>query len=244
VRIIQISDCHLFSDLAKIAYDVNPYSSLSQVLILAAQHSPDAILITGDISGDDSDQSYQHLMSLMLSHCQGIPWRVIPGNHDNNPYFNTLFDDVWLRPSQSWHFDDLVLCALDTRYQAGSGNLYQAQLDEVARQIDQTDKPVVLALHHPPYPLTGWMQKHQVINSEVFAPWLSTLPSVSLVIHGHLHADTQHTTEGVPVLGVPSSCWQFALSASFATEHLAPGMRVIDINKTGGFTTETVRITA
>ena len=65
MRLLQLSDCHLFADHAQTGYGVNPYQSLSRVLECAAGESPDYVIITGDVSGDNSEESYRHFLSLM-----------------------------------------------------------------------------------------------------------------------------------------------------------------------------------
>ncbi|MFC3094307.1 hypothetical protein DRW07_14535 [Alteromonas sediminis] len=242
MRIIQISDCHLFADKDDEAYEVKPYASLRDVLVAAAKLSPDALLITGDISGDNSEQSYQHINQLITDYCPNVPWRVLPGNHDNNAHFMTVLGHKGLNASQLWEHEHCVIGGLDTRWRGASGKLYPSQLVTLSKSLAQTSKPAILALHHPPYPLQGWMQKHQVINSDVFPPWLALQPRIKLIVHGHLHAETSTQIAQRPVLGVPSTCWQFTLSANFGTSNLGPGMGLITINDTGKITTETVRI--
>ena len=75
IRLCQISDCHLFADPSSVGYgDVNPYESLYRVLAQVAHSAPDGVIVTGDISGDDSEQSYAHFLALMTKHLGNIPW--------------------------------------------------------------------------------------------------------------------------------------------------------------------------
>ena len=102
ITIIQITDCHLFKHEDKQGYSgVAPFHSLKRVLQHAvswasAQNTMASVLllITGDISGDDSLESYTLFMSLMQEYADanGIAWAVIPGNHDNNTHFDKVLE--------------------------------------------------------------------------------------------------------------------------------------------------------
>ncbi|MFT4746161.1 MAG: Icc protein, partial [Congregibacter sp.] len=84
MNIIQISDCHLFSDTQKTGYNsINPYQSLQHILAEVKFHQPDVLLVTGDISGDGSGQSYQHFSKLLCETKIKCRIGIIPGNHDN-----------------------------------------------------------------------------------------------------------------------------------------------------------------
>ena len=122
ITLIQLSDCHLLKDKDKTGYaGIAPYDSLARVLSdiqnyivqeVASEPQQRAkyqlvVLVTGDISGDNSPESYQHFIALMEQHIEpaGIEWFVLAGNHDNNPYFEKY---VGCRHLQS--NDSLSLC--------------------------------------------------------------------------------------------------------------------------------------
>ncbi len=85
MTLIQISDCHLLESPARSGYgDINPLQSLETVLETVVSLDVDGVLVTGDISGDDSEQSYQHFIQAINQHLPDIPVKVIAGNHDNN----------------------------------------------------------------------------------------------------------------------------------------------------------------
>ena len=82
--IIQITDCHLFSEVQKIGYNnINPYQSLQHILSEVTLRRPNVLLVTGDISGDGSGQSYQHFSRLLDETGINCQIGIIPGNHDN-----------------------------------------------------------------------------------------------------------------------------------------------------------------
>ena len=108
MRLVQISDCHLLADKHQALYDINPYDSLEQVLSLIAENPPNALIATGDISGDDSAESYGHFIALMTRYLPACPWRVIAGNHDSNAQFLPSLSGYVLEAGSSWASTALI----------------------------------------------------------------------------------------------------------------------------------------
>ena len=103
MTLIQISDCHLLESPARSGYgDINPLQSLEAVLKTVVSLDVDGVLVTGDISGDDSEQSYQHFIQAINQHLPDIPVKVIAGNHDNNALFDTLLSPWLLTPDNGY----------------------------------------------------------------------------------------------------------------------------------------------
>tara|TARA_B100000519_G_scaffold90782_1_gene78933 strand:- start:1013 stop:1750 length:738 start_codon:yes stop_codon:yes gene_type:complete len=244
MKLIQISDCHLFESPELSAYgDINPAESLSAVLVDAVEQQPDGLLFTGDISGDDSGASYQLFLSLLNQWGGEIPWRVIPGNHDNNPYFDQVLKANWLRADTPWILKGKYIHGLDTRLEETLGVIDEKQLANVAATITTAPEAGhLLAIHHHPVATGSWMDNHALQNTAALTRWLSKHP-IKAVLHGHIHAETQAQLSDIPVFGVPSSCWQWQLSAKFGLASEKPGFRVIEWAENGTFTSRIHRIT-
>ncbi|NVK55223.1 MAG: metallophosphoesterase [Alteromonadaceae bacterium] len=242
MKLVQISDCHLFAAPDQAGYaGINPAKSLSEVLQAIAEEKPDGVLITGDISGDDSRLSYQLFLSLMSYYCGSLNWRVIPGNHDNNAGFSAYLANQWLKAGQPWQLGDTTIHGLDTRHQGTSGNVCEKQLMAIASAIRaQPDNKHVLALHHHPVPTQSWMDKHALFNTQALADFVLT-NSVAMILHGHIHAEYAAQLNGCPVYGAPSTCWQWQSGADFGVSDLPAGYRLIT-NENTKFNTTIVRI--
>ncbi|MGB1922172.1 MAG: metallophosphoesterase, partial [Alcanivorax sp.] len=82
LRVVQLSDCHLFADTQGKLLGLNTQFSLEKVLelIRREQPSPDLILATGDLSQDASFESYQRLGQALSSFSAPVYW--LEGNHD------------------------------------------------------------------------------------------------------------------------------------------------------------------
>lgn len=243
MRLLQLSDCHLFADHAQTGYGVNPYQSLSRVLECAAGESPDYVIITGDVSGDNSEESYRHFLSLMNQYLPGCEWRVIAGNHDSNAHFEAIFADHILHAGNAWCIKNWKVHGLDTRFQGARGQILPAELQAVSADINSTaDCFHLLALHHHVVPTGSWMDKHALENPQDLLAWLESATGIALAIHGHVHAGLCYEAAGIPVLSVPSTCWQWQLGPEFGTAALPPGFREIMLSPDGEWTSSVRRI--
>ena len=142
ITLIQLSDCHLLKDKNKTGYaGIAPYKSLARVLSSVREYVVDSVdiknyvaqkaasepeqrakhqvivLVTGDISGDNSPESYEHFIALMEQYIEpaNIEWFVLAGNHDNNPYFEKYLSSRYLKSNDPISFPNWQIHGLDTR---------------------------------------------------------------------------------------------------------------------------------
>ncbi|MEW9798422.1 metallophosphoesterase family protein [Alteromonas sp. CYL-A6] len=243
MRLIQLSDCHLFSAPDKAGYNgIRPYHSLDRVLAQLAGEAPDAVLVTGDISGDDSAASYAHFLALMKRHLSCCDWRVLPGNHDHNPHATQLAA-YELRAGQPWQLDKWLIHGLDTRTPATAGWVNQTELTATSDAIaSYPEHAHLLALHHHILPADSWMDSHPLSNAADVLAWLDAHPCVKTVIHGHVHYPLIRTQGDCQILGVPSTCWQFAMTPSFEVDSAPPGYRILTLHNDGHIESEIRRV--
>ncbi|GGW80175.1 metallophosphoesterase [Alteromonas halophila] len=243
MKLIQISDCHLFDDTEKTGNgDINPYHTLSRVLDDVMQQGCDAVIVTGDISEDDSHASYSHFMLMMEEKLGELPWKMIPGNHDNNDHFEEL-SQRHLVAGDPWDLEKWCLHGLDSRTSTSQGNVDQKQLAATESALAQyTSKYHLLCLHHHLIDTNSWMEKHNMTNAEDVLDWITDQPQLEHVIHGHIHSPVESDYQGNKIYAAPATCWQYALSEEFALADEAPGYRIIELLDDGTFTTSVRRI--
>src|SRR5690606_8091256 len=101
LRIVQLTDTHLFADSSRELLKLNTQDSFEKVLglIAARERDLDLVVGTGDISQDASDEAY-------LRFCEGMqtldaPFRWLPGNHDSR----AVMDKVGARMEQQAGID-------------------------------------------------------------------------------------------------------------------------------------------
>lgn len=243
-RLIQLTDLHLYADKTRCGYaDINPYESFRQVLISARDCQPDAIIVTGDISGDDSPASYQHFLTLMDELVPTIPWMVIPGNHDDNPAFDNALMDHQLTPRQPLALGHWHIHGLDTRFEGARGKVSARQLRETADTVSQhVSHYHMVALHHHIQPTLSWMDTHSLVNALTVRQWLQATPGVRAVLHGHIHDACEYRLGTQAVLSAPSTCWQFAMTEQFGVTSDAPGFRELLLHDNGTWQTNIRRL--
>ena len=85
VKVLQITDPHLFKDGQTELLGVNTQASFGQVLKEIQQNDTDFDLIfaTGDLVQDGSEEGYRRFVEMLKPFGKSVFW--IPGNHDFQP---------------------------------------------------------------------------------------------------------------------------------------------------------------
>ncbi len=205
------------------------------------------LLVTGDISGDGSGQSYQHFSKLLYE--TGINCRIgiIPGNHDNQAQMKSHIDSdyLWINKHRlilpnRWHIH-----LLDTQYQYAMGQISESNLASLTEYLSlHCNDYHLLAAHHHPIPCDGWMDKHEWTNRQEFNAVVAANPSIKGVVYGHIHMAIEQQKDQCLYMACPSTCWQFATESSFATSDLLPGYRVLKLLDNGQIVTSIHRLKA
>lgn len=246
MKIVQITDCHLFSDRDKTAYNqINPYLTLAGVLTKVKELQPDLVVASGDISGDKSLQSYQHFSALWRHHELACELMVLPGNHDDEALmrahfpvrqFPLLYTPFTLKTWQL-HF-------LNSKFADGTkGQVSNTDLQQLQRNLSaQPDVSHLIAVHHHPIDCNGWMDAHEWLNRSDFMALVANNPQVKGVIYGHIHHASEQLLGKCRFMSTPSTCWQFANQATFSVSDEAPGFRVLDLGKNADLYSQVIRI--
>lgn len=246
MKIVQISDCHLFSDSSKLGYnDINPVLSLKQVLTEVELQRPEVLLITGDISGDGSGKSYRHFARLLQEAQIDCQIGIIPGNHDDQTQLRSNVPETYLWSSQPrlildnhWHIH-----LLDTQHFQSKGLMSEDDLEALDKYLGLHPKSKhLLAVHHHPISCNGWMDNHQWTNRNLFNRIVAQHSAVKGVIYGHIHTAITQQRKHCLYMACPATCWQFANQATFAVSDLPPGYRVLNLLANGQIDTSIHRV--
>lgn len=230
MRLIQITDAHLYADKKARSRAAVPWQQFRQVLSRVIAERPDAVILTGDVSQDETSASYAHACEALAD--LPCPWFWIPGNHDQPELMRAehpLLDEVDL---EQWR---LVL--LNTRVGGQPyGKLGSQQLTELAARLEVDERPTVIAMHHPPVEVgAAWMDAIGLQDRDRFWQVLSAYPQVKIVLFGHAHQAyaQKHSVAGadIGVYGCPAMADQFMPKAEHFTidEASRPGYRVIEL---------------
>ena len=237
LKIAQLSDLHLLADPTEERWGLNPQASFDGVLALALQHSPDALLLTGDLVHDESDEGYQRLKDRVQA-CS-LPALAIPGNHDDPAKIAPLFGDPKLQ------LNGVTVIGLNSHvHGSDSGFLGDQELNRAAQLIENSEQPVLLAIHHPPEEVgSAWIDELGLADAEQLQQLIATYAEKILAITcGHVHQAFESSISGVPVLCSPSTNRQFLPKAdAFATEDIAAGFRLHEITA-GKHSSQVIRL--
>lgn len=242
LTIVQISDCHLFADANKSGYqNIKPYFSLQRVLQLVVRHKPHLVLVTGDISGDYSQASYEHFWFLWQQACIDAQLQLLPGNHDCLETMQQVFpkEHLWHQAldHQFWQIH-----LLNTKGKGTSGHLAPEQLSELEHKVSASDKHQLLAMHHHPLDCNSWMDKHAWQNKQQFCDWAQGQQQIKAMLYGHIHTDKHQNLAHIDTWACPSTCWQWQTSKEFAVSDEAPGYRLLNLLADGSIQTQVYRL--
>lgn len=247
LRVAQLTDTHLFADDAQALLGCKTNRSFYQVLgrLRQLKPPPDLLLLTGDLSQDDSVESYEICQAALES--LQIPSYWLPGNHDQNL---EALDDILSHPpgdraksfvQGGWHFI-LLGTMLPQQVQGG---LSPETLDWLETELcDASDRPTLIALHHPALPIgSAWMDRIGLENAADFLAVVDRHPQVRLILCGHIHQAFDHSRQGVRHLGSPSTCLQFKPRVpQMELDDALPGFRLLQLWPDGSHATEVIRV--
>lgn len=207
--LLQLSDLHLGADPSA----VDPAGSLRAAVeaVLGLPDRPDALLVTGDLSDDGSERSYEQVAELLEP--LRLPVHVLPGNHDDRAALRRAFGlaGAGAEPiNYSAELGPLRLVALDsTRPGEDRGELSEETLGWLDAELAlQPARPTVLAMHHPPL-VTALPPFDGICLSAGeragLAAVLERHRQVRRVLCGHVHRTIVAELGGRAVLAIPST---------------------------------------
>ncbi len=229
IKILHITDTHLYGDPEKCLAGVNTERSFSEVLQLARESvlPVDLVLVTGDLVHDSSEQGYLRIKEHL--HSLNTPVYYLPGNHDQNEMLHKLLQtDLISMPTAAIH-GDWMITMLDTSVKGSDGgHLDSGELEklEIALQ-NNPNRHVLVCLHHQPIPIgSGWMDRMVLDNPDEFFAILKQYPNVQLVLYGHVHQESDQQHNGIRFLSTPSTSIQFTPNhEKFGIDDAPPALR-------------------
>jgi Icc protein len=248
LRILQITDTHLYEDPDRGLLGINTRASLASVLGMIDKLGwPfDAVLATGDLVHDSSKAGYRYLAGLFNE--MGVPVFCLPGNHDKPHHMNR------------WLVHDRVSCAGEATIadwhivmlnsvipNEDGGRLAPGELERLdASLTTHSGLHTLICLHHHPLPVhSTWMDTMTLEDSDAFFEVVDRYPQVAGVLCGHVHQTFDGERNGVRLMATPSTCIQFApFEHDFKVDGTAPGCRLIGLCADGSIQSEVKRLTS
>jgi len=225
LRFAQITDHHLAE--GDLLWGYSTWHALRSVLRHIADHAGplDCIVSTGDLTEHASEAEYQIFLDLtgaqpagaypgpLIARGQGlpgVPLYALPGNHDARPSMvRSLFPASAPAERLNARFERSGVRFVCVDW--GPANKAEAPPDLpgfLDAALDGT--PAVILMHHHVAPL-GHARLDALLPDDVaaFAERIAGR-GVLAILSGHTHATFERELAGVPVLGLRSTCFQFA----------------------------------
>lgn len=246
LSIAQITDTHLFADEKQDLLGLHTVQSFQVVVkrLHELRTNLDLLLVTGDLSQDGTSQSYSRLQSLLNPLNLPVYW--LPGNHDCPDTMAKVLNQGWVRADKSFQRGGWNFILLNSRVPGRvHGHLSTQTLVWLELQLKRMDdKPTVIALHHPPFPVDSrWLDSSILRHPEALFAVCDRFPQVKLVLCGHIHQEFHRQRHGVDYLGTPSTSIQFEPhSHKFALDEEKPGFRLLQLYPDGSWTTQIERV--
>ncbi len=245
LRVVQITDTHLYSDPDGRLLGLNTRHSLEQVIDLVMKtRQPDLVVTSGDLTHDGSPQAYQHVQDCFRR--IGVPVYCLPGNHDEVATFNTCMNSDPFLTVRSARIDNWQMLFLDSTVTGSeNGHLAKTELDALDKILASSpDSPALIWLHHQPVPMgSRWLDSMAVDNPQDLFEVADRYTQVRAILWGHVHQQFEQNRNGVQLLAAPSTCVQFQPgSEEFAVDLIPPGYRWLELFPDQSFRTGVERL--
>lgn len=248
IHIVQVSDIHLFADTSKELLGVNTQNSFAAVVDLLTKDSDkiDIILLSGDLTQDQSPEAYQRVASMLSGF--SMPIYYIPGNHDELATMQAVYPKNSIVNDKQIVFPHWQFILLNSQIRkAVPGFLAPSELSylEACLKMYPQKNAAIVFHHHPLSVNTGWLDPIGLTNANEFWEVVSNYPQVKVVLFGHVHQEFAAKHGDVACYGAPSTCIQFKPNqVEFGLDHIPPGYRRMTLYANGDLTTEVLRCEA
>ena len=238
MKAIQITDTHLFADDELEIFGVKSNLTFNDAISRIINddiHNADMIFLTGDISQDETAESYQKIVNRLSQINLPVYW--IPGNHDHLDIMATSFQKAkhFIRGGQlslnNWHF-----IFLNTKIEGrDDGYLSQSELNMLRTEISKcaSNKKIAIIMHHHPAPVGTPLIDNYILENATDFWSIVTGTNVKLIICGHVHGDYQFKFNGIQIESSPATCLQWEKGTKVMKVDKKIGYKVYHFNSNG-----------
>jgi len=246
IKVLQITDTHLFDDPDGCLLGLNTEQSLQAVIAdVAHRHLPaDLVLATGDLAHKPAPATYARVFSNLCK--LGLPVYCLSGNHDEGQLLSTLTNGGLCRFETHLHHGGWHFIFLDSTIPGSEGAHFPAErLQELDRLLSGSpDAHTLVCMHHQPVAMgSRWLDTMALDNPDEFFAVIDRHPQIRGILWGHVHQEFTETRNGVQLMSTPSTCIQFMPNSSdFAVDMVSPGYRWLLLHPDGRIETGVERL--
>ncbi|MGB0495526.1 MAG: 3',5'-cyclic-AMP phosphodiesterase [Kangiellaceae bacterium] len=233
VRIVQVTDSHIFADPEGCLLGLNTRESFEAVCkrVELEEWKADFLLTTGDLAQDASKEAYEYLANYFEK--MDFPTFWLAGNHDSPEVMKKTLTNSKVSPSNHIITEHWQVILLDSSEPgAVHGLLSEEELLFLESCLSQyPDKHSLVVLHHHPVDVDcDWLKNIGLKNKDAFLKIINKNENVKGVLWGHIHQEYEQEHNGIPFIATPSSCVQFTPgSQDFSADTKAPGYRYLSL---------------
>ena len=249
LRLVQLSDLHLYKDKDGLLAGVPTWSTFRAVLEqVRSRHGDfDYLILTGDLAQDEALETYLMLREALgdwLDRC-----RIIPGNHDDRDNLRKAFPELFPNSETALTFELLdggwCIVGLDSHVPGETtGRVGGEQIDWLKSRLSGgEDLPVLMFIHHPPVPINvAWLDDLGLNESTGLIELIENSPQMKMVCAGHVHQEFSGQIGAAAMCTTPSTCVQFSARAEKAFDTRMAGYRTFTLDA-NDYRTEVHRLT-
>lgn len=238
LRVVQLSDCHVGADAAKLYRGVDARANLEALLEPVREWRPDLVLATGDLSEDGSPDAYAWLAEQFRSLM--TPVLALPGNHDDPAAMKSRFPATATEAPLVLHGEAWQVVLLNSTVPGEvAGRLGSQRLQALDQVLAGHRRTTLVALHHQPLEIgSPWIDRYPLLDPGAFWQVLDRHPQVRLVIWGHVHQACRFERGHVTGLGSPSTASNSLPERKrFTQDPAGPACRCLELENDGVFST-------
>ena len=247
IRIVQITDTHLFKDPKSVLAGISTWKTFTAVLKQIEQYHSDFdyLILTGDLAQDEELETYRMLRKALgdwLERC-----RIIPGNHDNRAHLRSVFPELFPDNDDPLTFtlsrEGWRIIGLDSHIPGDTqGRIEPPQMQWLRDQLRMNPSSrTLLFLHHPPVAIrVDWLDKIGLSNAQNLIELIEASPQIKAVCAGHVHQEFEGRIGSAALYTTPSTCVQFGARNEKSFDTTAAGYRLLQLDE--NFHTEVHRL--
>ena len=248
IRIVQLSDLHLYRDPHGRLAGVPTWSTFRAVLeqVRRRHDDFDYLILTGDLAQDEALETYLMLREALENWVERC--RIIPGNHDDRANLRKAFPELFPKSEGALTFTLSAggwrVIGLDSHVPGEvKGRVDGGQLEWLRTQLaNAAGTPTLLFVHHPPIPIdVAWIDELGLNEAAALVELIETSPQVKVVCSGHVHQEFAGHIGEAAMYTTPSTCVQFGSRTEKSFDIRAAGYRTFKLGE-DGYHTEAHRL--
>lgn len=249
VKLVQISDSHLFAETNGQHVGVNVYQNLIEVMHAISEiNDLDAIIFTGDLTQDHTEQSYYRFTDALAASSISCPVYFLAGNHDDPEVLNDVLSAAGCKNEKLFSINNWQIALLNSKSATPAGYFnvkeHQPLLGKLAPAANK-----LFFMHHHPVDVGYFIDRHHLTNNEEFWKTINAVSNLRAVACGHVHQGaTISIGQGhnlVPLYTCPATSIQFDPKAStMKALDKGPGYRIFSLYDDGKIGTEVIYLPA